>query len=155
MYHLMRCQSSLRLCAVYTDTMISRVLTCCLLILLLLQLGCVRNGTQAELERVEKTWSLFPVFPGMTQRGAQTTTGYSAQISRTYVCNCDPIEVKSFYSDHLLKQGWKLVKDRQVANSTSSYEIQYEKDDLRVSIEYAGKDRNFGWDLGIGITSKK
>jgi hypothetical protein len=155
MYHLMRCQSSPPLSGVYTDTMIRRVLTCCLLILLLLQLGCVRNGTQAELERIEKTWSLFPVFPGMTHRGARTTTADFVQIARTYRCECDPIELKSFYGNGLPKDGWKLVKERQGARSTSSYEVQYEKDDLSVSIEYAGKDRNLGWDVRIAITSKK
>lgn len=127
------------------------------LLLALIATGC-SSGKQdaAKLEEVKAIWARLPIYSGLQETDSSTTSGGGkAMINKKYRSDASYTDVRRFYVDHLLRDGWAVVSEKQMKDWGSDfggYYIQFQRDDLFLSIEYSGAGANYGWDYGIAVS---
>src|SRR5712664_757384 len=70
---------------------------------------------RARLDEVKRIWTAFPMYPGMLEVNNSTASGFGkAFINRNFRCKATYDDVKSFYLEHLTKDGWQLTNEREL-----------------------------------------
>jgi hypothetical protein len=76
-------------------------------------------------------------------------------ISKKFRSDAPYDEVKRFYVEHLLRDGWNVITEKQMKDWGSDfggYYLQFHKGDLFLSIEYAGEKADYGWQYAIAVS---
>lgn len=108
----------------------------------------------AKLAEVKAIWARMPVHPGMQETNSSTSSGWGKVIMGKHFRSDVPYEeVKRFYTDRLVQDGWTLHEEKRLNGSGTDfggYELEFRKGDIALTIEYAGK-ANYGWDYGMDV----
>jgi len=129
----------------------------CLLFTTLATLSCFFSPKEdrAKLEETKRIWATFPRHPAMQEVYSNTQSGFGkAYISKHFRCNESYDNVRSFFVERLTQNGWKLNSERHLEDSGKDFggvELEFQKADFQINIEFAGEKSDYGWDYGITI----
>jgi hypothetical protein len=109
----------------------------------------------AKLEELKAVWARLPIYPGMQEVGDSTRSGGgTVLVGKKFRSDARYDDVKSFYVEHLTKDGWEVISDRKLADwggDPERYYIQFHKGDIFLSIEYAGDGSDRDWQYAIAL----
>lgn len=110
----------------------------------------------AKLTEIQAVWARLPSYPGMQETDTSSSSGGGkALVSKGFRSDAGYEDVKRFYVEYLERDGWKIVREKQLKDWGSDfggYEISFRKGDLDLAIEYAGPRANYGWQYAIGVS---
>jgi len=129
----------------------------CLLFMTLATSSCFFSPKEdrAKLEETKNIWATFPLHPAMQENYSSTQSGFGkAYISKHFRCNESYDNMRAFFVERLTQNGWKLVNERHLKNwgkDVGGNELEFQKADFKINIEFAGEKSDYGWDYGITI----
>jgi len=125
--------------------------------LVLLSTGCwSAQDDAARLEEVKAVWARLPIYSGLQEIDSSTTYGYGkAMISKKYRSKARYDDVKRFYVEHLIPDGWTMISEKKIVDvgtDFGGYHIEFRKGDLSLGLEYAGEKVNYEWQYAIAVS---
>lgn len=130
------------------------ILTC--LLVAVLSTGCwsAKEDT-AKLQELKATWARLPIYPGMQEVGDSTRSGGgTVLVGKKFRSDARFDDVKSFYVEHLTKDGWEVISDRKLVDLSGDPNGQYlefHKGDTFLGIEYQAAGGNRDWQYAIAL----
>jgi hypothetical protein len=116
------------------------------------------NPSRAEFKRkeIDRLWSRVPVYPGMVETNNSSASGFDkAYVSKSFSSDTSYEEVKRFYLEQLAKEGWQLSNEKELkklsGGVSGEVELEFRKGEYDLTIDYAPKDLNYGWNYAIAI----
>lgn len=110
---------------------------------------------RAKLEETKRIWATFPLHPAMQEVHSHTQSGFGkATIGKNFRCNERYENVRSFIVERLIQNGWKLNSERHLKDwgkDVGGIELEFQKADFEINIQYAGEKSDYGWDYGISV----
>ncbi len=76
-------------------------------------------------------------------------------MGRTFRSEASYGDLRSFYLEQLVKEGWEFNKERDLmewGQDLGTKQLEFRKGEYDITIEYAPKEANYGWDYGIDVT---
>ena len=131
-------------------------LACIVLLLLLLSPGCwSAKEDAARLEEIKAVWARLPTYSGLQEIDSSTTSGGGkAMVSKKYRSEARYDDVKRFYVEYLIPDGWTMVSEKKIVDigtDFGGYHIEFRKGDLSLGLEYAGEKANYEWQYAIAV----
>jgi hypothetical protein len=113
------------------------------------------NRAGSKLKEIETLWSAIPPYGRSIEISSDSTSsGRKAYVSKKYKSDAGYDDISGFYHEILLRNGWYLVDEGRLTDwgiDNGGIRIKYRQGDYTLSIEYAGKKADYGWNYGIGI----
>ena len=127
-----------------------------ILISYLLTAGCLSNLHDEQLHELRTLQANLPIHPSFAAvKTSEVSKINLASISTLYRSPASYEDVKSFYKERLMQQGWQLVGEREMrewGHSYGGYSLDFSRGEYRVTIQYAGKrDQPNSWDYGVSV----
>jgi hypothetical protein len=128
-----------------------------LLIITLGNLSCFFSPKEdrEKLEETKRIWAAFPLHPAMQELHSNVQSGLGkAYISKTFRCDEKYEIVRSFYMERLTQNGWKANSEKQLSDwgkDVGGIELEFQKAEFQINIQFAGERADYGWDYGITI----
>jgi hypothetical protein len=97
----------------------------------------------------------IPVFPGAIEVGANERSGAgTAIVGKSYKSSASYEDLKKFYLQRLLAEGWEFHLDRPLpASNASTGErlLEFCKGEYSLTVQFAGRAAGYGWDYAVDI----
>ena len=121
--------------------------------------GATRPEVDAsKLKEVEGVWAGLPTHPAMAEVNSSSSS-HNARVwvEKNYKSDASFAEVKSFYTESLLRDSWQFVGERELKDRgrfRGERLLEFQKDGFEFDLQYAGdRKADAGWDYSIDITS--
>ena len=86
---------------------------------------------------------------------SNTQSGFGkAYISKHFRSDESYDNMRSFFVERLTQEGWKLNSERQLKDwgkDVGGTELEFQKADFKINIEFRGEKADDDWDYGITI----
>jgi hypothetical protein len=96
-----------------------------------------------------------PVFPAAVEVGDMERSGAgTAIVGRRYKSSATYQDLKKFYLERLLAEGWEFHRERPLpASNASTVErlLEFCKGEYSLTVQFAGRDAGYGWDYTVDI----
>jgi hypothetical protein len=113
------------------------------------------NFRTARSKLQEMRSMAVPVFPGAIAVGANERSGAgTAIVVKRYKSSASYEDLKKFYLQRLLAEGWEFHADRPLPGSNASAGerlLEFCKSDFSLTVQFAGRDAGYGWDYTVDI----
>ena len=100
---------------------------------------------------LEKEFRAISHLPAATPVGYNTTQNL---VSHHYRTDHSYAEIRKHYDEELLRHGWIFYQEDKVRDwgrDLGGKTAHYCKGEYRVSLQYAGKSADYGWDYTLGL----
>jgi hypothetical protein len=112
--------------------------------------------SQSKLGEIKAIWETLPLYPGIVEVNHSASSGFGrAFMSKSFRSEASYNDIKSFYSEYLIRAGWQLVGERPLKDwnkDLGGQLLEFRKGEFYLSIQYAGKKADYGWDYAIGVS---
>jgi hypothetical protein len=108
-------------------------------------------------QALKAEFNLIQPLPGAlrTNLTARSKGGKQAIVSARFKTNKSYDEIRTFYFDEALKNGWTFSKEATKTDWGSDLggkTIDFYKDEYELSIQYAGEKADYGWDFAVSLS---
>ena len=114
-----------------------------------------RDLRTARSKLQEMKTIVIPVFPGAIEVGAKERSGAgTAILVKRYESSATYEDLKKFYLQRLVAEGWEFHLDRPLPGSnasTSERLLEFCMRDFGLTVQFAGRDARYGWDYTVDI----
>ena len=116
------------------------------------------NRDGSKFRDIENLWIPIPQYDRSIEKSSDSySTGRKADVSKYYKSDADFDDIRSFYHEVLIGNGWTFSKEEHFTDwgiDKGGIRIYYRRGDYTFSIVYPGKNANYGWDYAVGINWK-
>jgi hypothetical protein len=113
------------------------------------------NRDSSKFRDIENLWTAIPPYGRSIEKSSDSYSGGSkANISKYYKSDADFDDIRSFYHEVLISNGWTFSKEEHFKDwwiDKGGLHIYYRRGDYTFSIVYPGKKADYGWDYAVGI----
>lgn len=113
------------------------------------------NHDGSKFRDIENLWTAIPPYARSIQTSSSSYSGGSkATVSKYYKSDADFDDIRSFYHEVLIRNGWTFSKEEHFTDygiDKGGIRIYYRRGEYEFSIVYPGKKADYGWDYAIGI----
>jgi hypothetical protein len=97
----------------------------------------------------------IPIFPGAVEVGANERSGAgTAIVGKRFKSSASYEDLKKFYLERLLAEGWEFHADRPLPTSnaaTGERLLEFCKGEYSLTVQFAGRAAGYGWDYTVDI----
>ena len=97
----------------------------------------------------------IPVFPEAVEVSAkERSAGGTAILGKSYKSGASYEDLKNFYLQKLLSQGWKFHRDRPLPTFNAPNPgrlLEFCMGDFSLTLQFAGRDAGYAWDYAIDM----
>lgn len=114
------------------------------------------NRNDRKLKELQQLATEIPTFPTFRETATHHTSRFlDAGVYKYYNSNANYKEVKIHYSIVLIQKGWILTTEenlKSIFDGIGGKKLTFQKGDLRVTIEYTGKqENNISWNYSVSF----